>query len=44
MNEKKTAELLYAQRLILWAIGEKPMTRRQIGDALASPSRASSAT
>jgi len=34
MNEKKTAELLYAQRLILWAIGEKPMTRRQIGDAL----------
>jgi DNA-binding transcriptional regulator GbsR (MarR family) len=34
MKEKKTAELLYSQRLILWAIGEKPMTRRQIGETL----------
>lgn len=33
MNEKKTAELLYAQRLILWAIGEKPMTRKAICQA-----------
>ena len=30
MNEKKTSDLLYSQRMILWAIGDTPMTRKQI--------------
>lgn len=34
MSEKKTTELLYAQRMILWAIGEKPMTKRELVDAI----------
>lgn len=34
MTEKMTSDLLFAQRMILWAIGEKPMTRKQIQEAV----------
>lgn len=34
MTEKMTSDLLFAQRMMLWAIGEKPMTRKQIQEVV----------